>query len=63
MRVSGRPLEGFVPSRSSGRPTLNRRLWAQAKALTDTEELDGMQAARRKGAHSTEQQTSDYIRH
>jgi len=35
----------------------------RAKALTDTEELDGMQAARRKGAHSTEQQTSDYIRH
>lgn len=35
----------------------------RAKALTDTEETDGMQAARRKGAHSTEQQTSDYVRH
>lgn len=35
----------------------------RAKALTDTEESDGMQAARRKGAHSTEQQTSDYVRH
>ena len=35
----------------------------RAKALTDTEESAGMQAARRKGAHSTEQQTSDYVRH
>ncbi len=35
----------------------------RAKALTDTEESDGMQATRRKGAHSTEQQTSDYVRH
>lgn len=35
----------------------------RAKALTDTEESDGMQAARRKGSHSTEQQTSDYVRH
>jgi hypothetical protein len=35
----------------------------RAKTLTDTEERDGMQAARRKGAHSTEQQTTDYIRH
>lgn len=35
----------------------------RAKALTDTEETSGMQAARRKGAHSTEQQTSDYVRH
>lgn len=35
----------------------------RAKALTDTEENQGMQAARRKGAHSTEQQTSDYVRH
>jgi integrase len=34
----------------------------RAKALTDTEESDGMQAARRKGSHSTEQQTSDYVR-
>jgi integrase len=35
----------------------------RAKALTDTEEQQGMQAARRKGAHSTEGQTADYIRH
>lgn len=35
----------------------------RAKALTDTEENQGMQAARRKGAHSTEKQTSDYVRH
>lgn len=35
----------------------------RAKALTDTEEAQGMQAARRKGAHSTEAQTSDYVRH
>lgn len=35
----------------------------RAKALTDTEERHGMQAARRKGAHSTEQQTADYVRH
>lgn len=35
----------------------------RAKALTDTEERHGMQAARRKGAHSTEAQTADYVRH
>lgn len=35
----------------------------RAKALTDDEEVHGMQSARRKGAHSTEQQTSDYVRH
>lgn len=35
----------------------------RAKALTDTEETHGMQAARRKGAHSTEAQTADYVRH
>lgn len=35
----------------------------RAKAITDTEELHGMQAARRKGAHSTEQQTATYTRH
>jgi integrase len=35
----------------------------RAKALTDDEEAHGMQSARRKGAHSTEQQTSDYVRH
>jgi integrase len=35
----------------------------RAKALTDDEELHGMQSARRKGAHSTEQQTTTYIRH
>lgn len=33
----------------------------RGRALTDTEESHGMQAARRKGAHSTEQQTSDYV--
>jgi integrase len=35
----------------------------RAKALTDTEERHGMQSARRKGAHSTESQTADYVRH
>lgn len=35
----------------------------RAKAITDTEEQHGMQAARRKGAHSTEAQTADYVRH
>lgn len=35
----------------------------RAKALTDTESQLGMQAARRKGSHSTEGQTADYIRH
>lgn len=35
----------------------------RAKAITDTEESHGMQAARRKGAHSTEAQTADYVRH
>lgn len=34
----------------------------RAKALTDKERRDGMQAARTMGAHSTEQQTSDYVR-
>ena len=35
----------------------------RAKALTDTEETQGMQGARRKGAHSTEGQTANYVRH
>lgn len=35
----------------------------RVKALTDTEEAQGMQAARRKGAHSTEGQTDDYVKH
>jgi integrase len=35
----------------------------RAKALTDKEERDGMQQARRMGAHSTEAQTADYVRH
>lgn len=35
----------------------------RAKALTDKEGRDGMQAARRMGAHSTESQTADYVRH
>lgn len=34
----------------------------RAKALTDTERQAGMQAARLMGAHSTEQQTSAYVR-
>lgn len=34
----------------------------RAKALSDTDELHGRQAARRKGAHSTEAQTADYLR-
>lgn len=34
----------------------------RAKALTDTEARGGMQAARVMGAHSTEQQTADYVR-
>ncbi len=32
------------------------------KALTDKEASEGMQAARTMGAHTTEQQTADYIR-
>jgi integrase len=35
----------------------------RAKALTDKEDKQGMQAARRMGAHSTESQTADYVRH
>jgi integrase len=35
----------------------------RAKALTDKEEREGMQQARRMGAHSTESQTADYVRH
>lgn len=35
----------------------------RAKALTDDEDQHGMQAARRKGGHSTEAQTADYVRH
>ncbi len=34
----------------------------RAKALTDKERNEGMQAARTMGAHSTEQQTADYVR-
>lgn len=34
----------------------------RAKALTDTEERQGMKAAQTKGTHSTEQQTKDYVR-
>lgn len=34
----------------------------KAKALTDTAETKGMQAAQTKGAHSTERQTADYVR-
>lgn len=34
----------------------------RAKALTDVDEKRGMRAARTMGAHSTEQQTSDYVR-
>jgi integrase len=35
----------------------------RAKAITDTDETHGRQAANRKGAHATEKQTADYIRH
>lgn len=35
----------------------------RAKALTDKEAAEGMQQARRMGAHSTEAQTADYVRH
>jgi integrase len=34
----------------------------RSKALTDTEESHGIKAAQTKGAHSTEQQTRDYVR-
>jgi integrase len=34
----------------------------RAKALTDKEAREGMQAARTMGAHSTEAQTADYVR-
>jgi len=35
----------------------------RAKALTDKDARDGRKAARTMGAHSTESQTADYIRH
>ena len=35
----------------------------RAKALTDKEAAEGMQQARHMGAHSTEAQTADYVRH
>ena len=35
----------------------------RAKALTDVDEARGMGAARTMGSHTTEQQTSDYVRH
>jgi integrase len=35
----------------------------RAKAITDKEGAEGMQQARRMGAHSTEGQTADYVRH
>lgn len=35
----------------------------RAKALTDKDRTEGMGAARTMGGHSTEQQTSDYVRH
>jgi hypothetical protein len=35
----------------------------RAKAITDKEEGQGMKQARRMGAHSTEAQTADYVRH
>lgn len=35
----------------------------RAKALTDKDAREGMQAARTMGSHSTEAQTSDYVRH
>jgi integrase len=34
----------------------------RARALTDDEEVNGMQSARRKAGHSTEQQTAGYIK-
>lgn len=35
----------------------------RAKALTDVDEAHGIQAAQRMGAHTTQSQTADYIRH
>jgi integrase len=35
----------------------------RAKALTDTDESQGREAAQRKGAHATPNQTADYVRH
>ena len=35
----------------------------RAKALTDKDAAEGMTAARTMGAHSTESQTADYVRH
>ena len=35
----------------------------RAKALTDKDASEGMQAAKTMGAHSTEAQTADYVRH
>lgn len=35
----------------------------RAKALTDKDRREGMEAARTMGAHSTQNQTADYVRH
>ena len=35
----------------------------RAKALTDKDDREGMEAARTMGAHSTQTQTADYVRH
>lgn len=35
----------------------------RAKALTDVDATPGMGAARTMGAHTTETQTADYVRH
>lgn len=35
----------------------------RAKALTDVDRLHGVTAAQRMGAHSTQSQTADYVRH
>jgi site-specific recombinase XerD len=66
--VSGRPMtysavrEAWQDAirRSRVAPAMFRDI--RAKALTDKEASEGMQAARAMGTHSTEQQTSDYVR-
>lgn len=35
----------------------------RAKAITDKDDKEGLQAAKSMGAHSTERQTADYVRH
>ena len=69
VRQDGKPLRYFGVA-SAWRRALTRSGVApctfhdlRAKALTDKDARDGMHAARTMGAHATEAQTADYVRH